>query len=383
MEFCRISSCCYEVAKPVQDKVIGKNENGEFTGSFGQVVKSEADILFIPIFVTYDRIHIIDFTTTVSVSPTKFFLIIPEEKFTWYALFRPFSFQVWLLLFTSLLISAFALFFMIQTYYRRIGKHFRFSLLDIFWGLFSTLCDQGSDTLNEVQHFPLRLATGSWFLAAFVLLSSFSGCLISFLTTSDKPQIPETFHELASAVRSGEYECGIYGNVAAKTFIMVIMTSNTEDLLTLKEHIILNNNYFEIVQEDEVVKLLHNRKFAIITSYYEYNFFKGKLQGNIFTSNDAILKFTTGYVMRKGFPYKREINKIVSYWSAAGIMKKIYGNTDVKKENEAQEIEPLKLSELSGAFILLVIGYTLSLTSFISELLIAKVTKKISPAPML
>ncbi|XP_023210369.1 uncharacterized protein LOC111613254 [Centruroides sculpturatus] len=283
-------------------------------------------------------------------------------------------------MFTSLLISAFALFVMIKVRYKKTGKHCQFSFRNIIWCLFSTLSNQESATLNKVRHFPHRLTVGSWLLAAFVLLSSFSSCLVSFLTASEKPWIPKTFHELASAVRSGEYECGVLSNVAARTFIM---TAKTEDLLILKEHMTLNNNYFELTEEPDVIERVRNRKFAIISSDFYLIPLKNKLRRNVFISDDALLSFNCAYSMRKGFYYRREVNEILSNWIAAGITQKRYGNEyNIGKEITSREIKPLKLNEVGGAFILLIIGYILSFTSFLSELLIAKIIKRIRHAPM-
>ncbi|XP_067122553.1 uncharacterized protein [Centruroides vittatus] len=269
---------------------------------------------------------------------------------------------------------------MTQVHYKKIGKHCRLSFWNIIWCLFSTLSNQGSDTFNEVQHFPHRLTVGSWLLAAFVLLSCFSSCLVSFLTASEKPWIPKTFHELAFAIKSGEYECGILSNVAARTFIK---TAKTKDLFILKKHMTLNKNYFEGTQLLDVIELVRSRKFAIISSYGYLILLKNKLQRNVFISDDTLLSFNTAYTMRKGFFHRREVSEILSNWIATGIAEKIYENDDnAGNENTSREIKPLKLNEVGGAFILLTIGYILSFTSFLSELLIAKIIKRIRLSPM-
>ncbi|XP_067127524.1 ionotropic receptor 21a-like [Centruroides vittatus] len=363
----------YEVAKPIQDKVIGRNELGEYTGCFGQVVKSEADILFKRIFLTYDRIQVSDFSTAVSTHPNTFLLLVPKMKFSWNALFRPFSFQVWLLIFASFITSGFALYFMIRAYYKIIGKAFGLSFRKIFWFLFSTLSNQESNILSQVNHYSLRLTIGSWLLAVLVLLSSYSGCLVSFLTASEEQSIPKTFHQLASAVKNGDYECGIYANVAVRTFLM---ESKTEDGSILKEHLTFNNNYF--TEMDVVVRHLQNRRLAIISTKSKLKKLKQQLRGNVFISDDTLLIFSSAFAMNKEFSYKRELNTIISNWISTGVTDKIYGlKNDADEEIPVQAIHPLKLEELGGAFILLLIGYALSFSSLISELLIAKLTKKV------
>ncbi|XP_067122527.1 uncharacterized protein [Centruroides vittatus] len=225
------------------------------------------------------------------------------------------------------------------------------------------------------------LTTGSWLLAAFVLLSSFSGCLVSFLTASEKPWIPKTFDELASAVKSGQYKCGVFDNFAAQSFIM---TSKNENLFILKKHMISNNIFFEDNQGDDVIKSLRNRNFAIISGYEALLKLKRELQENVFISDDALLSFNIAFPMRKGFSYRKEVNKMLSSWIAAGITGKVFefAFPDDEYENAAEEIKPLKLNEFGGAFILLFIGYILSFSSFISELMIAKITKRIFPTPV-
>ncbi|XP_023241540.1 ionotropic receptor 93a-like, partial [Centruroides sculpturatus] len=362
----------YEVSKPIQDKVIGRNELGEYTGCFGQVVNSEADILFRHIFLTYDRTQVSDFSTTVSIHPNTFLLMVPETKLTWNALFRPFSIQIWLLIFASFITFGFALYFMIRANYKIMGKAYGLSFRKIFWFLFSTLSNQESNILNQVNHYSLRLTIGSWLLAVLVLLSSYGGCLVSFLTASEEQSIPKNFQEMASAVKKGDYECGIYANVAVRTFIM---ESKTGDGSILKEHLTLNNNYF--TEMDVVITHLQNRRLAIISNMSKLKKLKQQLRGKVFISDDALLVFSAAFTMNKEFPYKRELNTIISNWISTGVVDKIYGfKNDTDEEIPIQAIQPLKLEELGGAFILLLIGYALSFSSLISELLIAKLTRK-------
>ncbi|XP_067127530.1 glutamate receptor ionotropic, delta-1-like [Centruroides vittatus] len=355
---------------PVENKCIHKEKNEKFSGSFGKVANNMADITFSKFFITYDLFHATEFSSFVAVRSISF-IIKQEEAFSWQSIIKPFAFQIWLTIFVSTALSA--LFLTCVIYYDKrkneTGKIWTRN--KTIWFMFASITNQGGD-LKKIVGIPSRLTVGIWILAVFVLTASYSGCLMAFETTPVLETVPTSFHELASAVKNGEISCGTWDQGAIYTFIL---NSKFGDAKIIKDHIVLNNNFFDIRNDEIAISKLQNGRFALIADRYELTQYASLLKGKWFVSDDSIVTFIGAYAIRKGFPYKKDLDTTIIRLYEAGIIDYIYKvNTDQCVENDVGSYKSLDLEELLGAFILVVIGYITSVVIFILEINVGRLT---------
>ncbi|XP_023212891.1 ionotropic receptor 93a-like [Centruroides sculpturatus] len=200
--------------------------------------------------------------------------------------------------------------------------------------------------LNNTTNYASRLSIGICLLSISVLGFGYSGTLISFLTTPSYQPAPRSINELATA-----------GNKSTDIEILRSYLERNPDTL--------------LSDPSAIATKIENERYAFIASEF---YLRAKViplfHGRSTLSEENFRIFITGYLLRKDFPYKRAVNKIITRLFEAGIVKRITEKEYLPLHEGKDEVHPLKLEELVGSFVVLVIGYTLSLLCFISELII-------------
>ncbi|XP_023237924.1 uncharacterized protein LOC111636817 [Centruroides sculpturatus] len=99
-----------------------------------------------------------------------------------------------------------------------------------------------------------------------------------------------------------------------------------------------------------------------------------------FVSDDVLYTSNNAYVMRKGFPHKNKIDKLLSRLFESGIVITFSGGTFVEsKLKSSNDWRPLSLEDLFGPFVALIVGYALSFSCFLAEFLVGMTLNRIAP----
>ncbi|XP_023212720.1 probable glutamate receptor, partial [Centruroides sculpturatus] len=358
----------YFVVHPILDHLGYINRNGTWVGITGQVAKKEADVAFVPIGITYDRFSAMHFTPAFAFYPVSFFIKAPGKFSDWNAVMKPFSMKIWIALFTSAFIFGLFLHLIFQKDFIRAKNGERWTLRQIFWNLFSALCCQGL-RIKKLKGLASRIMIGIWWLSIVVLISGYSGALMSFMTCPLTESYPRDFEELAIFVRNGKYSCGTYEGIA---FWKYMLESESENTKTLKEHILSNNNLITLPQ---ATKKVQNERFAFIISKYVINQLISKVDRHKYIiSTDSLYTHKIAYPIRKGFPFKNDISKIVSRLFEAGIVEKLLP-LQVEEFQEPSEFQPLTVEDIKSPLLFMAIGYLLCIVGLTMEIIYKKVTK--------
>ncbi|XP_023212173.1 glutamate receptor-like [Centruroides sculpturatus] len=355
----------YVLKKPIPLIFGVKTRNGSWNGMVGQIIHMEADMAFMPFFITYDRFRFIDFTKPVLFSRLTFVVRAPSTHFEWNTLIKPFSLEVWIFTVTTVIIVGVIL-RMIKMADNHLNRAYkRWSLAQVFWYLFSNLTYKGGN-LKFIIGFSSQFLVGAWLICVTILLISYSGELISFITCPHMEWVPMTFSELAKAVEGGKYKCGTVGSSAITKY--VIGWKHGRGRL-LSEHIRSNRHYFSL---DEGMRKVLNERFAYIcTEYTLQKLVEEYGRSNFKISTDIKITFSTSYGLKKGFVYRNDINKIIThvFESGIGMYGDQYNHNFITEKNDNQ---PLNMEELKSVFALLLLGYAVSLICFAVELLLKK-----------
>ncbi|XP_023212971.1 glutamate receptor ionotropic, delta-1-like, partial [Centruroides sculpturatus] len=203
----------YTIVKPL-DVFYGRLlENGTWTEMVGKLSRKEADMGITPFYVTLDRFFVLEYSTTIDFQHTVFIVKAPEIFTDWKSITAPFSFMLWIHIFLTVIMYGLILHKVLQRDFIAQDMEVYWSRNKIFWNLFCIFLYKGIN-LDSVKKFSSRFLIGIWCLSILVLVSSYSGTLMSFMTYPVSKQVPKTFEELANSVLRGEYSFGVNSKAA-------------------------------------------------------------------------------------------------------------------------------------------------------------------------
>ncbi|KAM7307981.1 glutamate receptor ionotropic, kainate 2 isoform X3, partial [Ixodes scapularis] len=186
----------------------------------------EADLALADLTITYSRDEAVDFTTPFMTLGIGILFRKPQENQALLFFLSPLSVDVWLCmavayLGVSLLLCLVARFSPAEYYYSentQLCDHHsgcplrnRFTLLNSLWFTISAIMQQGCE--NSPRSVPARVIAASWWFFSFVVISSYTANLASFLTRERLRSPIDSAEDLArqshiryGCVRSGSTE---------------------------------------------------------------------------------------------------------------------------------------------------------------------------------
>ncbi|XP_023229006.1 uncharacterized protein LOC111629347 [Centruroides sculpturatus] len=261
----------------------------------------------------------------------------------------------------------------------------------------STLMSQGVDS-NNVNRLSSRIAFGIWLLMTAVLIWGYAGILTSFMALQTDEPVPNTFDELAEGIERREYTCVLIPHVYLDRYLKELRTKHARLFVTeSKKHIDVMSAKVKRMKAAFVKKFFKNYVDREAKSHKEAKAFAGKLftdilrkdrmvvigtasaenlvvvayGSNYVKSGDVLSTVYKGFAMRKGFPYKKQVNKLVRRIFET----KIFKNEVFHVPSFEDAVKPLFVADLYGALGILVIGYSLSFACFLTEIVLGKFLK--------
>ncbi|XP_023242253.1 uncharacterized protein LOC111640476 [Centruroides sculpturatus] len=242
-----------------------------------------------------------DFSSVFASFSEVFIIKAPDKVSDWNSLTRPFSLEIWIAVFLSVLIFGLALHTVLRKEFIGVQTRERWTRCRIFWNLFCTFLGQGLN-VEKVKRFASRFMIGTWWLSIVVLVCGYSGALMSFMTCPLTESFPRDFQELAVFVRNGKYSCGTYEGLATWKEILL---SKSENIRTIKQNIVENNN---LMTTPKAIVKMNKEKFAYIMSKFVIVQFISKEEMHKYViSTDDLGTSPIAFPIRKNFPFKKNI----------------------------------------------------------------------------
>ncbi|XP_060528319.1 uncharacterized protein LOC132703210 [Cylas formicarius] len=169
-----------------------KNNQSEWNGMMGELVRKEADIGGTSLFFTKDRVDLIDYIAMVTPTKSKFVFRQPKLSYVSNVYTMPFDRRVWLCIaFTIILIIA--TMYVLAKWEWKKKKYVEFhdtsnsaeltdSLTEIVLVAFGALCQQGASALPYSA--PGRIATICSMITLMFIYVSYSANIVALLQTS-------------------------------------------------------------------------------------------------------------------------------------------------------------------------------------------------------
>lgn len=214
----------------------------------------------------------------------------------------------------------------------------------------------------------------SWLLFAFVISSCYSATFLAHLTLPDRPQPLQSFMDVSNAVQLGTHRCIVLEGSSTKAHLQL---SNEEHIAGLYKHIVQNNWFFKSTDQltpatvkDSVVVLDRSLLQALITRLGIESY---ELSKDVHYFSNVAMAF------RKDFCCKKELNKVLSRLSEAGILGKLLSDyqsknriissfTNLEKSDERQTFS----KSIYILFIMTVIIYGAACLVLIAEVVYSR-----------
>ncbi|XP_067121493.1 glutamate receptor ionotropic, delta-2-like [Centruroides vittatus] len=362
----------YFIVHPIDYYLGYLNENGTWTGISGKLAYHKADVVFSGMEVNYERFCAMDFSSVYASIPEVFIIKAADKVSDWNSLTKPFSLEIWIAVFLTVFIFGLALHVVLQKELVEKQTRQRWTRCRTLWNLFCTFLGQGLN-VETVKRFASRFMIGLWWLSIVVLVCGYSGALMSFMTCPLTEPFPRDFPELAVFVRNGKYSCGTYQGLATWKEILL---SKSENIKTLKQNIIENNNLMTVPKA--IVKLNKERFAYIMPKFVIVQFISKEEMHKYVISKDYLRTVQIALPIRKNFPFKKNLTNIVTRLFEAGIIEKLLQFNAVESLPSSSQFQALSIEDIKSPLLFMGVGYLLSLMCLTFELMFANIINNIN-----
>lgn len=326
--------------------------NSTWTGTIGMVHRKEADIGVATLVITDERRDVVDFSYPFYLDAITFVTRKVENTSDFSAPYRPFSLDAWLALVLSFVAMTLTLYW----------SKSRTSLTYNFKIVFCSLIKQPVSYRNPVKKSLMFI----WLLSVVFLTSCYLSLLLSFLTLPPITKI-RNIQALSREVQSGRYHI-----IARKgPIIDLLLESGDRSIRAIGRKILKNPMGYGNVMT--FLELSEKLNIALVE---ERNFIK-YLKREYYVSNENFSFFMCSVAVKKTFRCRDKLNMVIHRITAAGLYQKILQQSlqessffiFLRERLDKSAPKPLTLVHLSGAFLILIVGLSVSCASFLVEIL--------------
>ncbi|XP_057365423.1 uncharacterized protein LOC130686150 [Daphnia carinata] len=353
-----------------------------------QLLQKNADINGRLITPTAERLAYMDFTTAVSVFTFAMIQPMPQIHNRFLAPIKPFQPTVWYLIFVALAATALTLSLVKICAGRAVegrGQTNVQVLADNAWYALVVITSQGG--YMQCSRLSMRFAAGSWCLIAFVLVYAYNSTLVSYISLSKYESVVNTWQELAAS--SSLRVTVPRGSISAD----IILNSKTGALKTLGDSLRRNPDDLLLTLPGELERVLHSgccahvevKRLGEVLVYKSMMEHQGECRLTIGKELDYSQVWSFG--VAKHLPHLSTINKGLQRMRETGLYSQITRGyyKSIGKCLARQVYRPktsqLTLYDMAGSFIVLGLGCSLSLITFLVELSVASRLQKTLLAP--
>ncbi|XP_075590538.1 glutamate receptor ionotropic, kainate 2 isoform X2 [Dermatophagoides farinae] len=360
------------IFKLVDDGVYGTNENGEWNGLIGEVIKKKADIAVVDLTITSKRAEAVDFTLPFMNTGISILFKKPTTKVTTlFSFLSPLSSTVWCYVLAAYVGVSTVLFFVgrMSPYEWENPNPCRendgvlennFSQLNSFFFTIGSLMQQGSDLAPKAMS--TRTIAGLWYFFTLIMISSYTANLAAFLTV-EKVIYPIKDAEDLSKQTTIEYGCLNSGSTKA-----FFRESNLSTFKRMYEFMKSRPHVFMAKNEDGRKRVERgNYAYLMESASIEYI-----IERNCNLTQIGGLLDTKGYgiATRKRSKYRNLLSEAILKLQESGRLlelkekwwkqKKGGGQCIDDAKKSSSSVTALKMDNVGGVFVVLIGGLALA-----------------------
>lgn len=352
----------YEILIPDDNEWGNLGADGQYSGLVGMVQKKASDMAFTYLTHTEPRRKAVDFSSAYTSSAVVFAIERPNNRQSKAAFLHPFGSTIWICLICTLILMSLITNFVIRD---------KFSKFEIFLKLFGSVLKQAM-LFRDVSS-RSKYLQGIWWLFAVVVSCSYSSSLLSFLTVPSQGTVISTFTELSEAVERGAFKCfTAKGSITSQ----YLLNSEKSELKILGNSM-KDNNWYYYLKDLPVPGIVSVNSADILDRLILDMLYSS--HPNIVISRESMSVFPIAFALSSDFCCHDKLNRIISKLAASGLYEKLKNDVSLKLQlsfpisaDTNGNGLPLSVNNISGALIILCLGYSVSLVVLIGEILVKR-----------
>ncbi|KAK7085913.1 hypothetical protein SK128_018158 [Halocaridina rubra] len=257
----------WRVETPRDGKWGGPLPDGTVSGMIGEIARREGHFAICEITITGLRETVVDFSSPYYFESLIIVTLAPPEKNRAFAIFSPFTMQVWLCIAVSTLLIGPVLrleTIVMKSYMeeRNGDEKFDYSTNNFSFNAFRSLVVQSN--LLQAKYWPHRFIFIFWYLFCFYISALYSGTLTAVLVTPTFEKPIDYLTDIPEAVKSQGYSLGVIGDSAFEELFKSAKEGIYEEIWTLFNHKERSKSFFSYPDQgfDQLVK----GKFIFVNS---------------------------------------------------------------------------------------------------------------------
>ncbi|CAL8083998.1 unnamed protein product [Orchesella dallaii] len=167
-----------------------KLENGTWIGAVGDVISGRADIGGVTAYI-YPRNLYVDFTFPIRYAWLTFTTGLPQRRYSWEAIYWPFTPMMWFCILLALLTTYFAYSLLLKLSGQSLPTSTKLGYI------FRTLLEQDAPSFEERSLNSTRTFLAFWLFFALLISATYKSKLVSTLAFPIMDEPPKSFEELA------------------------------------------------------------------------------------------------------------------------------------------------------------------------------------------
>ncbi|GFR22753.1 glutamate receptor ionotropic, delta-1 [Trichonephila clavata] len=350
----------YELKRP-PDKSWGGFNGKEWTGMIRMLVKNQADAALSGMTVTYDRYSAVHFSIPYAFDRITFVTKKPSRKPKTWAIFWPYTLQVWIFISLSVLMVSVLMTLLRNAF--KSPKSYKEQFKDTALYMFQALLSQGYYNASEIR---CRILMAFWWIFCVTVVAGYNGSLMSFMAHPGYNPSLDTVSQLVSAIRNRNFAVGTIQNSADYT---VFRDSKQEDLRVILES--MNSDPRNLVSHDvDGLAECLKRDYAYVGGELTVraDIWDPKL---FLFAKDSFLQYGYAIAFAPDFNHIDLFNHKIRQLQEGGIIVKwmediieqqqFRGTMKVDKSEEDEgKMHVLSVDDVQGAFAILSIGLTIA-----------------------
>ncbi|KAL7638062.1 UNVERIFIED_CONTAM: hypothetical protein RMT77_011687 [Armadillidium vulgare] len=355
----------FSVQNNTEDGFWAGIENNTFKGIYRDIYHNNKSMIINFLRMQYYEQPYFDSSFPYKYTGAGFLCKITGLTPIWKKIFMPFSFNLWSLLLSTIIILIPIHFFLIKVGYTCANNS---RLSTSFLVVFGIVFRQTVDVTNRSIWYLLHLTV--WLIGSFVIMSAYSGNLISFMTFPGFQSRIETIKEVANSnLRVGFVN---YGVPLKRDFL----ASPIEDIQILGKKLVYYTNTESGLAR--AVELVKNNYHVLVDGYDYLNYLQitFNISEETYLLKEQILKGYLSFYFKKHSPLTHPVSTKLTRLIETGIYSRIY-EKHASKMKKAQrnykkikDKQQLKIAHLQTAFYLLFLGSFISMVIFMMEIII-------------
>ncbi|XP_064080693.1 glutamate receptor ionotropic, delta-1-like [Macrobrachium nipponense] len=367
----------YRVVSPADGKWGGPLPNGTVTGLIGMVNRHEADLAICEITVTSGRESVVDFTNPYYQESITLISRAPAEKSRTFAVFSPFTVQVWIII----VVSCLAMGPILKLEYKVLARYLRekkvpkkeaqLSSSTYAFNMFRSLMLQGNPI--ETPCWSRRFIFYFWYIFCLMVSALYSGTLTAVLAIPAYEKPVDSLNDLPKAIKDG-FTLGTVKDSSLEFLFKEAKEGIYQDVWKLFNHADRSKSFLDF-PEQGFDKVLQGKFVFICPRLASEIFARKRGRRKFYFARHNFYPQGYGIACTSGSPFKKIFDRKLARMVEAGLIIK-WATDEAQKvsmidktpsNEEGTDQLAITLQHLQAAFFVLMLGYLIAALALVAE----------------